>query len=33
MLGDFRQKVFAKVSGNPHMKVLASALFSSSLVD
>ena len=33
MLGDFRQKVFVKVSGNPHMKVLASALFSSSLVD
>ena len=33
MLGKFSCKVFVKVSDNPSMKVLASALFSSSLID
>ena len=33
MLGKFNRKVIVEVSDNPHIKILASALFSSSLMD
>ena len=33
MLEKFKCKIFAKISDNPHKKVLASALFSSSLIE
>ena len=33
MLETFRGRVFVKVSDNPHIKVLAGALFPSSVID